>query len=171
MINISIDNTNTIISTHTLVDSMYSDMLKKAIEEKQIPMVCVSAENLFCHALGYLVRDEDIIVNDLLVKLLEKTNGDIGKAKNGVIFIDDMEELTFGSFNKHMVQSELVSIMSGERVPIKYHNQDYYFDTSDIIVIGTGNTKKMKELDLPLLCRVVFEIYPITEDVKERSMY
>ena len=99
----------------------------------RVPFVTGNATSL---AQSKYVNEE---IEALLMRLLEKTDGDVGRAQRGIVFIDEIDKLkTTGdelqSSSGERVQHSLLKIMEG--APVKLGTQT--MDTTDILFICAG---------------------------------
>jgi ATP-dependent Clp protease ATP-binding subunit ClpX len=99
-----------------------------------VPFVTAEATGL---AQTRYVNEE---IEAVLQRLVDKAGGDIGKAQNGIVFIDEIDKLksTDGeprSVSGESVQHALLKIMEGS--PVKLGNARY-LDTTNILFICGG---------------------------------
>ena len=116
-------------------------IIKLVAKELSIPMIVANASDY--SAVGYKGAD----LSDILVRLLEKTNGDLETAQRGIVAIDEFDKLGYNSTleMKQAVQHDLLTYMSGTVVPVEYNGKKYDFDTSKITFICMGAFEKLKE--------------------------
>jgi ATP-dependent Clp protease ATP-binding subunit ClpX len=91
----------------------------------------------------------------MLKDLIIAANNDIGQAKNGIIYIDEIDKLAAFGENSHResyskgVQQGLLKIIEGGVIPIRYDQpgQSYTinFDTSNVLFIVGGAFNGIKE--------------------------
>lgn len=96
-------------------------------------------------------------LSEILLKLLSFTEGDLKKAQNGIVCLDEFDKLAQtnddhrGKVNKRDLQQELLSYISGMVIKVNYNNNMYEFDTSNLTFICMGaftnlrETKKVKK--------------------------
>jgi ATP-dependent Clp protease ATP-binding subunit ClpX len=112
-----------------------------------VPIAISDATNLT--EAGYVGED----VENILTKLLQAADGDVAKAEQGIIFIDEMDKIARMGENRSItrdvsgegVQQALLKIIEGSVVNIppkggrKHPNQDFLqIDTSNILFICGG---------------------------------
>lgn len=103
----------------------------------QVPFVTANATSL---AQSEYVNDE---IEAILQRLIDKAEGDIGRAQRGIVFIDEIDKLkAIGSQGGQMrgtsgegVQHALLKIMEGAPVKIK---DARYIDTTQVLFICGG---------------------------------
>jgi ATP-dependent Clp protease ATP-binding subunit ClpX len=106
----------------------------------QVPFVTADATSL---AQSEFVNDE---IEAILQRLIEKADGDIGRAQRGIVFIDEIDKVKAppegGEERKHRggvggesVQHALLKIMEGAPVKLK---DARYIDTAHILFICGG---------------------------------
>lgn len=118
-----------------------SAIIKSVAKELSIPMIVTSASHY--SAAGY----KGASLSDILVRLLEKTDGDFETAQRGIIAFDEFDKLGYNSTleMKQAVQHDLLSFISGEKVPVEYKGKTYEFDTKNITFICMGAFEKLRE--------------------------
>jgi ATP-dependent Clp protease ATP-binding subunit ClpX len=99
-----------------------------------VPFVTADAVSL---AQTEYVNEE---IEALLRRLIDRADGDIGRAQCGIIFIDEVDKLKAisgqsRSATGEAVQNALLKIMEGAPVQLKTHQ---YIDTSNILFICGG---------------------------------
>jgi ATP-dependent Clp protease ATP-binding subunit ClpX len=99
-----------------------------------VPFVTADAVSL---AQTEYVNEE---IEALLRRLIDRAEGDIGRAQLGIIFIDEVDKLKSvsgqsRSASGEAVQNSLLKIMEGAPVQLKNHQ---YIDTSNILFICGG---------------------------------
>jgi len=99
-----------------------------------VPFVTADATSLL---QSKFVNDE---IEAILLRLLDKTEGDIAKAQNGIVFIDEIDKLKATSGDGHgtsgeSVQHALLKIMEGSHVKL---GDGRVIDTSNILFICGG---------------------------------
>lgn len=101
----------------------------------QVPFVTANATSL---AQTKYVNEE---IEALLQRLLEKADGDIAKAQNGIVFIDEVDKLKTTSGDQsgtsgERVQHALLKIMEGTAV--RLGGSQTIIDTTNILFICAG---------------------------------
>jgi ATP-dependent Clp protease ATP-binding subunit ClpX len=98
-----------------------------------VPFVIANATSL---AQSKYVNDE---IEALLLRLLQKAEGDIARAERGIVFIDEIDKLKSSSAEQgtsgERVQHALLKIMEG--APVKL-NAETTMDTTNILFICAG---------------------------------
>lgn len=80
-------------------------------------------------------------IEDCLVRLLEKANGNLELAQNGVIVFDEIDKKGTeknGDVSGRGVLNTLLSFIQGTTYRIKYKNSEVVFDTSKLTIFATG---------------------------------
>ena len=100
----------------------------------QLPFVTADATSL---AQTKYVNEE---IETILQRLIDKADGDIGKAQRGIVFIDEIDKLKASGAEARVtsgesVQHALLKIMEGSPVRLK---NDRYLDTTNILFICGG---------------------------------
>ena len=100
----------------------------------KVPFVTADATSL---AQTRYVNEE---IEAILQRLIDKADGDIAAAQNGIVFIDEIDKLKAPagqprSMSGESVQHALLKIMEGS--PVKLNSADY-IDTSNILFICGG---------------------------------
>jgi ATP-dependent Clp protease ATP-binding subunit ClpX len=103
----------------------------------QVPFVTANATSL---AQSEFVNDE---IEAILLRLIDKAEGDIGRAQRGIVFIDEIDKLkaisgqqgTLRGTSGEGVQHALLKIMEGVPVRIK---GAHYIDTTQVLFICGG---------------------------------
>ena len=89
-----------------------------------------------------IVAAEDISeeINKMLVKLLDKTNGDVKAAEMGIVFLDEVDKLVTGvnRLKGESIQQIMLKIVEGTVVDVSYHGQTVKMDTNNILFICGG---------------------------------
>lgn len=86
---------------------------------------------------GYIGKD----IEDFLIRLLDKTNGDIELAQNAIVVFDEIDKK--GSENNNDVSGKgvlntLLPFIQGTTYDVKYKNRIVHFNTSNLTVFATG---------------------------------
>ncbi|NLY03649.1 MAG: ATP-dependent protease ATP-binding subunit ClpX [Campylobacter sp.] len=112
-----------------------------------IPIAICDATSLT--EAGYVGED----VENILTKLLQAADGDVAKAEQGIVFVDEMDKISRMSENRSItrdvsgegVQQALLKIIEGSAVNIppkggrKHPNQEFIeIDTSNILFVCAG---------------------------------
>ena len=79
-------------------------------------------------------------INKILVKLLDKTNGDVRTAEMGIIFLDEIDKLVTGvnRMKGENIQQIMLKIVEGTVVDVQYKGQSVKIDTNNILFICGG---------------------------------
>ena len=114
-------------------------VLSKLID---VPCVVVSATEY--SATGYVGKN----VEDMLVDLVKKADGDIKKAQNGILVIDEIDKISSSNsersqVNQRDVQEALLKILEDGVFNIEVGQQQYQFDTSKLLVVGMGSWSRI----------------------------
>lgn len=115
------------------------------ILSKLIDIPCVITSATQYSGTGYIGGN----VEDMLVSLVKRANGDIKKAQKGILIIDEIDKLaetTEGrsQVNQKDVQEGLLKILEDGILPIEVDNVEYEFDTSNLMVIGMGSWSRVE---------------------------
>ena len=107
-----------------------------------VPFVTADATSL---AQTRYVSDE---IDAILQRLIDKADGDIAKAQNGIVFIDEIDKLKATkeqsrATSGESVQHALLKIMEG--APVKLQNNQY-IDTTNILFICGGAFVGLEEI-------------------------
>ncbi len=120
-----------------------------------VPIAIADATSLT--EAGYVGED----VENILTKLLQAADGDVERAQNGIVFIDEVDKISRMSENRSItrdvsgegVQQALLKIIEGAEVNIppkggrKHPNQDFItINTSNILFICGGAFDGLTEL-------------------------
>jgi ATP-dependent Clp protease ATP-binding subunit ClpX len=120
-----------------------------------VPIAIADATSLT--EAGYVGED----VENILTKLLQSAEGDVERAQNGIVFIDEVDKISRMSENRSItrdvsgegVQQALLKIIEGAEVNIppkggrKHPNQDFItINTSNILFICGGAFDGLTEL-------------------------
>lgn len=79
-------------------------------------------------------------INKVLVKLLDKANGDVRAAEMGIVFLDEIDKLVTGvnRMKGESIQQIMLKIVEGTIVDVPYHGQIVKMDTNNILFICGG---------------------------------
>ena len=79
-------------------------------------------------------------INKMLVKLLDKTNGDVRAAEMGIIFLDEIDKLVTGvnRMKGETIQQIMLKIVEGTIAEVVYKGQLLKMDTNNILFICGG---------------------------------
>lgn len=95
-------------------------------------------------------------IEEMLLKLYYDSNMDIDKAKNGIIVIDNFEEISsinnnYDEIINTIMQNELLKIFEGTEKTIKIDEESFLkIDTSNITFICCGSAPDKSAYDLPI---------------------
>jgi ATP-dependent Clp protease ATP-binding subunit ClpX len=100
----------------------------------EVPFVTAEATSL---AQSRYINDE---IESIMQRLVDRADGDVGKAQNGIVFIDEIDKLKAsdgqaGAASGASVQHALLKIMEGSIVKLA---KDQYIDTTSIMFICGG---------------------------------
>ena len=118
---------------------------KEVADILSLPVVITSITNY--SSTGYVGGT----LTDILVKLLDKTKGDLELAQRGIVCLDEIDKLGQdpNSNNKlaikTAVQQELLTYLSGAKFDIEYGGKTIEFDTSNLTFIGMGAFNALRE--------------------------
>jgi ATP-dependent HslUV protease ATP-binding subunit HslU len=136
----------------------------------QVPFVTADATSL---AQSRYVNEE---IEAILQRLVDKADGDIQRAQNGIVFIDEIDKIagerstTGPDISREGVQRDLLPIVEGSTVQTRYG----YIRTDHILFIAAGAFHVSKPSDLiPELqgrFPIRVELTPLTEDDFVRIM-
>ena len=88
---------------------------------------------------------------DLLIELLNKSGGDLEKAQNGILFMDEFDKVLIPSYDKNgidthdEVQSQLLTVIEGSEVAVTFRGEKVLFDTSRLLFILAGAFQGIEE--------------------------
>lgn len=114
------------------------------ILSKLLNVPCVITSATEYTATGYIGKS----VEDMLISLITKANGDIEKAQNGILIIDEIDKLSesgggHSQVNRRDVQESLLKILEDGEFTLNYNYQEYKFDTSRLLVVGMGSWSRI----------------------------
>lgn len=112
---------------------------------KLIDVPCVMTSATQYSGTGYVGGN----VEDMLVSLLKRTNGDLEKAQKGILIIDEVDKLAetnsgHSQVNQKDVQESLLKILEDGILTIEYNQRLYEFDTSKLMVVAMGSWSRVK---------------------------
>ena len=115
------------------------------ILSKLIDIPCVITSATQYSGTGYIGGN----VEDMLVSLVKRANGDIEKAQKGILIIDEIDKLAetnegHSQVNQKDVQEGLLKILEDGILNIVIDGIDYEFDTSNLMVIGMGSWSRVE---------------------------
>lgn len=97
---------------------------------------------------GYVGKN----VEDMLTSLLREANGDIEKAKHGIIVIDEFDKIAGTGKNDEVattkVQDALLKMIEGNDYIIKYNGKEYAINTSSITFVGAGSFERANKYNM-----------------------
>lgn len=120
-------------------------IIKEVADKLSLPIVITSSTAY--SGIGYVGGT----LTDILVKLLDKTKGDLQLAQRGIVCLDEIDKLGQNpneSSNLKMktaVQQELLTFISGAKFDIEYMGRTIEFDTSYLTFIGMGAFTKIRD--------------------------
>ena len=120
-------------------------IIKEVADRLSLPMVITSATAY--SGTGYVGGS----ITDILVKLLEKTKGNLELAQRGIVCLDEFDKLGQSPNEgnnlkmKTAVQQELLAFISGTKYDIEYMGKTIEFDTSNLTFIGMGAFTKIRD--------------------------
>lgn len=104
-----------------------------------VPYIVRSSTNY--SGVGYVGED----LKSLLVDLLRITNGDLEKAKRGIICLDEIDKLADTTLEiRKGISQELLTWITGTNIKVVYNKKEYNFDTSLLTFIFMGAFSKMR---------------------------
>jgi ATP-dependent Clp protease ATP-binding subunit ClpX len=111
--------------------TLMCETLSRALE---VPFVTAEATSI---AQSRYINDE---IEAIMQRLVERAGGDLGKAQNGIVFIDEIDKLKASddqarSNSGESVQHALLKIMEGGIVKLA---KDQYIDTTNVLFICGG---------------------------------
>lgn len=79
-------------------------------------------------------------INKMLVKLLDKTNGDVHAAEMGIVFLDEIDKLVTGvnRLKGESIQQIMLKIVEGTIADVVYNGQTVKMNTNNILFICGG---------------------------------
>ena len=129
-------------------------LVQTIAKELDIPLVTINTSSLT--SSGYSGDDIDSIIE----KLLKKTNNDIKKAEQGIIFLDEIDKIAMSGTSNDTkdvsgkaVQQELLKYLEGDKITVlinksqNYEGDKVIIDTKNILFIGAGAFPNLDEKD------------------------
>lgn len=110
------------------------------IFSKMVDVPCVVTSATEYSATGYVGAN----IEDMLAKLIRQAGGDLEKAQNGILIIDEIDKISESDkgrpqINQKDVQDGLLKVLEDGVVTVKMGNYAIEFDTSKLLVIGMGS--------------------------------
>ena len=110
------------------------------ILSKIIDVPCVITSATEYSATGYVGKN----VEDMLVSLVNRANGDIDSAERGILIIDEVDKIAetdkgHSQVNQRSVQENLLKILEDGVIYIDTEYGYFDFDTSKLMVIAMGS--------------------------------
>lgn len=116
-----------------------TEIMRRIRDLVDLPMVFTDVSGLGASQVGKTRKKEDILIN-----LLNEAKGDITKAQNGIIFLDEFDKLTVPAISDAgedlhaRVQGQLLTMLEGSDAEINYQGSDILFNTSHILFVLAG---------------------------------
>ena len=118
-------------------------LAKQISKQMKIPMVNRNVSSF--SAPGY----QGANLSEILVDLVKAAKGDLKTAERGIVVIDEFDKLCDkdgkGLEMKAAVQQELLTYLSGSKIPIEYDGKRIEFDTSKVTFICLGAFTDLRE--------------------------
>lgn len=118
-------------------------LLATAISEYlDVPMKIYNTTGLT--SSGYVGKS----IDDIMISLLAAADGDLEKAKRGIVVLDEIDKKASKKANDPAysgVLNELLPFVEGSTYDIKYKDKDYTFDTSWLNILATGSFASLIE--------------------------
>ncbi len=118
-------------------------IVKSTANEMSLPINIVPA-TIFS-APGY----KGTALEEMLKPLLDKTGGNLELAERGIIVLDEFDKLAYKGENalemNKAVQHNMLTFLSGTKIPMDYNGQKIEFDTSKITFICLGAFTDLRE--------------------------
>lgn len=110
------------------------------IFSKMVDVPCVITSATEYSATGYAGAN----IEDMLAKLIRQANGNLEKAQNGILIIDEIDKISESDksrpqINQRDVQDGLLKVLEDGIVTVKNGMETIEFDTSKLLVIGMGS--------------------------------
>lgn len=139
---LNIEKTNVLLCGPTGCGKTF--MVETLSKIMQVPFVSIDITGY--SETGYKGKD----VEDIIVSLVHAANGNIEKAKNGIVFIDEIDKLSAVDDGKGIsdvkVQSSLLKIIDGVKQSFGEKENINNFDTSNILFIFAGAFAGMEKI-------------------------
>ena len=125
-----------------------------------VPVAWVSSTSLV--ETGYVGQP----VESVLVALLDAAEGDLERAEQGIIMLDEFDKLRRAldvgrDVSGEGVQRGLLTLLDGRRTKIKYRERDVWIDTSRILFLAAGAFEGITTLVAQRLAREVHPTRPL----------
>ncbi len=118
-------------------------IVKSAAQEMSLPINIIPA-TIFS-APGY----KGTALEEMLKPLLDKTGGNLELAERGIVVLDEFDKLGYKGDNalemNKAVQHNLLTFLSGTKIPLEYNGQKIDFDTTNITFICLGAFTDLRE--------------------------
>lgn len=119
-------------------------ILRSLAKKMSVPIVITGTNDY--STVGYVGAN----LTDILVDLLNKCNGNIEQAEQGVVCFDEFDKLAVSKDNKDSIfkkgiQNELLKFIEGNTYDINYNGEIVKFDTSKLTVIFMGAFTDLRE--------------------------
>lgn len=114
-----------------------TEIFRNIAKQIGIPIIRCDANDYT--SAGYVGKN----IEEMLQSLISNANGDLVKASHGIIIIDEIDKLAGTGKNDEVgttkVQDALLTMIEGKTYKIRYGNDVYNFDTSNITFAGLGS--------------------------------
>ena len=118
-------------------------ILEEVADKLNLPIVVTGITNY--SSVGY----KGASLDDILIRLLDKSEGNLELAERGIVAFDEFDKLGTTANNdismRRALQQELLTFISGNKYDVIYNENNYTFDTSKITFIGMGAFTKLRE--------------------------
>ncbi len=125
-------------------------MMEVLSEKLKIPLAIMDASKMT--RAGFVGSKPE----DVLVKLLENCNGDIKAAEKGIVVLDEMDKVfedarssglsCSGEIIGRSVLNQLLRMLQGDQVKVKYKGRDFTIDTTNIQFVLAGAFSRAQHL-------------------------
>lgn len=115
-----------------------TEIMRRIRDITQLPMVFTDISSLGVSQTKGRHKE------DILVSLINEAKGDIAEAQHGIVFMDEFDKILVPAIssegdNVHdRVQAQLLTMLEGSDVEIKYRGNDITFNTSNILFVLAG---------------------------------